>query len=1347
MKKIFVIALSVFAFLVNTCTGWAAYYDEGNNGDSWETAYIIKTSADLKLMSDRVSVREDVGKYYKLDADIDAICSDDTYWFSIGVGNTYGDIFRGHFDGQNHTINIGSHSGLFGTINNDSDDTEAAIKNLKVIGTVGSNGYKEEYKNYVGEEGVSIVERLESGIIENCSFTGSISGDTSIGGIVKNMIGGTILACTVNATISSTGYAGGIAAYMEGGGIQTCTVEGTIASDSNTGGIVGYMEGGTIVGCTVKATMGMTNTSSSVGGIIGRARHSYFEGSDSITLTNNEWPSQYREVGAESHVATDDGTISLPTFSNNDDYDLINTGETWENAYVLNNVNDFVLMLVRMDAKGGTNDEDGDYFKLSADIELNTDELYYHNIDVTADIGDNLVFRAHFDGQNHTITISGSKPLFAAIETEEGTIALRNLNIKSSGTNGIEGASLAKELKSGIIENCNFNGQIISLPTQGPALAGGLFESMSGGTVRNCTINGTIRSSTSNLGGVTASEIDSTAAYAGGIVGKMTGGTVDGCTINSEINATSYSGGIAGYISGGYIRNCKILGTLKSENNNNGYNASAGYNDGVPAANFSGNVTSNEGTTTDNTGTTYINQITWNKHRYQIYNETLTWEQAKTRCEELGGHLVTITSTQEQERVQYLLENAQTDYSSYWIGAKTNNSGFWEWVTNEVFEKQYQNFAQGQPDGSGNYLEIAVNGEWYNAGNTSHGFICEIEESQDKIETAPVATDFENWRKNPSAWLQKEEGMPSGALPSPINTLHLSLNPPKDKIEIASIPAKYDLREKITLPDVKVQGNYQTCWAFASIGAREIDYLTHKMTSLGENPDLSELHLAWFLYNDARFGYTEDVRLSNGGILEQGGDANKAVSFLGKTEIAPINETELPYSEVLKVDTENADNTVKTLLNGKETGSFDKAKIILIDAPKISDIKQEYTNDTDNINKIKKAIIDHGAVYFRYCVDKNGYNSEKEWQFYSTKDNIAAQHAALLVGWDDDYPVENFKEDMRPKNKGAWLVRTSINTNPIGDKYGCFWMSYEQAATNTGIVDLRVFVVSEDNTSSLNQAGNTGENTNITYSWSANIFYSRRNESLIRVAFNTTDNNAHYNIFVNNFGKIQPTDPGKTENCIASGDIPYAGYHTVDLPTPVNLYNGDYYSIILELTPSSGSSYKYPTAAAANIENYANITVNQGENFFAAGSPVPSVWQDGKTIEGGPFNACIQAFTVERITDETAPSITTESLPNAYIGEDYKFQLEASGTETIEWRANIPEGFALSKEGLLTGKAVTAGSYEIKITAFNDVGMTDKTFTLSVSNEALGNSGGGCNMGISVLCCVFAVVYINMKRR
>ena len=35
-------------------------------------------------------------------------------------------------------------------------------------------------------------------------------------------------------------------------------------------------------------------------------------------------------------------------------------------------------------------------------------------------------------------------------------------------------------------------------------------------------------------------------------------------------------------------------------------------------------------------------------HKYEIFRETLTWEEAKAACEAKGGHLATITSQEEQ---------------------------------------------------------------------------------------------------------------------------------------------------------------------------------------------------------------------------------------------------------------------------------------------------------------------------------------------------------------------------------------------------------------------------------------------------------------------------------------------------------------------------------------------------------------------------------------------------------------------------------------------------------------------------------------------------------------------------
>lgn len=50
------------------------------------------------------------------------------------------------------------------------------------------------------------------------------------------------------------------------------------------------------------------------------------------------------------------------------------------------------------------------------------------------------------------------------------------------------------------------------------------------------------------------------------------------------------------------------------------------------------------------------NQIIFNNHIYSLYNDTLTWEEAKVHCEEIGGHLVTITNKEEQNVITDLLK-------------------------------------------------------------------------------------------------------------------------------------------------------------------------------------------------------------------------------------------------------------------------------------------------------------------------------------------------------------------------------------------------------------------------------------------------------------------------------------------------------------------------------------------------------------------------------------------------------------------------------------------------------------------------------------------------------------------
>ena len=157
------------------------------------------------------------------------------------------------------------------------------------------------------------------------------------------------------------------------------------------------------------------------------------------------------------------------------------------------------------------------------------------------------------------------------------------------------------------------------------------------------------------------------------------------------------------------------------------------------------------------------------RHKYEIFRETLTWEEAKAACEAKGGHLATITSQEEQK----MIESLNTQNSKLWIGGCKNSAGQWCWVTGEPWK--YQNWGDGEPNNSSNVVAdescVAVwPVKWNDLANSNtyeqSGYICEWEASNAAEETQVegytghlyefYTLPESEWESGPITWQQAE---------------------------------------------------------------------------------------------------------------------------------------------------------------------------------------------------------------------------------------------------------------------------------------------------------------------------------------------------------------------------------------------------------------------------------------------------------------------------------------------------------------------------------------------------------------------------------------------------------------
>lgn len=120
-------------------------------------------------------------------------------------------------------------------------------------------------------------------------------------------------------------------------------------------------------------------------------------------------------------------------------------------------------------------------------------------------------------------------------------------------------------------------------------------------------------------------------------------------------------------------------------------------------------------------GLSYLSTYSDSNSTYKLFSAKFTWDEAKEWSEKSGGHLVTITSEEENSIIKSLLEEA--NLSSAWIGLNDIQSeGVWRWVTGENYS--YSNWNDGEPNNINNEdcVELLKEGLWNDNSQLYRGF-------------------------------------------------------------------------------------------------------------------------------------------------------------------------------------------------------------------------------------------------------------------------------------------------------------------------------------------------------------------------------------------------------------------------------------------------------------------------------------------------------------------------------------------------------------------------------------------------------------------------------------------------
>ena len=385
-------------------------------------------------------------------------------------------------------------------------------------------------------------------------------------------------------------------------------------------------------------------------------------------------------------------------------------------------------------------------------------------------------------------------------------------------------------------------------------------------------------------------------------------------------------------------------------------------------------------------------------------------------------------------------------------------------------------------------------------------------------------------------------------------------------------PVKYDLRDRGRTTAVKNQGSLGTCWASAAVGALETSLLPE------EHLQFSVDHMS--LKNS--FSQTQN----------DGGEYTMGMAYLTAWQ-GPVYEADDPYGD------------------GESPDGLEAVK----------HVQEIQVIEGKDFEKIKEAVFKYGGV--QTSIYSALRSSQSQSSFYNSSKNAYCyigtekpNHDVMIIGWDDNYPKENFSMEL--EGDGAFICQNSWGAD-FGDN-GVFYISYHD--TNIGVHNVvYTDVESTDNYDSIYQSdlcgwvGQLGYNKDSVYG--ANIFEAGQKEKLQAAGFYATGKDTSYRVYVvRNFQGIESFEK---KELVAEGKLDNAGYYTIPFEKQIPVKSGERFAVVVYLsTPDAVHPLAIEYAADATT---ANVDLSDGEGYI---SPDGQSWEHVEDTQA--CNLCIKAY-------------------------------------------------------------------------------------------------------------------------